>query len=341
MSGRRGDRSRVQIPAAQFSEVWENFFGLKRFAKMRGFGGFAVRGVFAPESLRVAGIVTKMLHSYFFFFSPDFRGSYLLPRFASGHQNNIIQNITMKKTIFVFALVAGLTSSAESAETQTIDFTSVNTTPTGLTTSADNWSYSGSGAFVNNNSRSYIRTTRTDFNDVDFTALLVYTVSGSGGSPIAFFGFGKGTPDQNYGEPQGSLYLRNPPSGFNGGRIDFNINSDTNGISYSTTYGEQPLPSTGSGQHKAQITKSGDSITIAVDSSGTGSFVPGFSEIFSMEDDLAFLDSSNSSIFFGSQASTTTFQSLTLTVVPEPSTYALLGIGAMGLLLVLRKKKTA
>jgi hypothetical protein len=29
------------------------------------------------------------------------------------------------------------------------------------------------------------------------------------------------------------------------------------------------------------------------------------------------------------------------TVVPEPSTYALLGIGAMGLLLVLRKKKTA
>ena len=246
----------------------------------------------------------------------------------------------MKKTIFVFALVAGLTSFAESAETQTIDFTSVNTTPTGLTTSADNWSYSGSGAFVNNNSRSYIRTTRTDFNDVDFTALLVYTVSGSGGSPIAFFGFGKGTRDKNYGEPQGSLYLRNPPAGFNNGRVDFNINSDTNGISYSTIYGVQPLPGTGSGQHKAQITKSGDSITIAVDSSGTGSFVPGFSKIFSMEDDLAFLDSSNSSIFFGSQVSTTTFQSLTLTVVPEPSTYALLLLSGAASLWALRRRKS-
>ena len=39
--------SRVQIPAARFSEVWEILFGLKMFAKMRGFGGFAVRGVFA------------------------------------------------------------------------------------------------------------------------------------------------------------------------------------------------------------------------------------------------------------------------------------------------------
>ncbi len=38
---------RVQIPAARFSDAWENFFGLKRFAKMRGFRGFAVRGVLA------------------------------------------------------------------------------------------------------------------------------------------------------------------------------------------------------------------------------------------------------------------------------------------------------
>jgi len=246
----------------------------------------------------------------------------------------------MKKTIFVFALVAGLTSFAQSAETQTINFTSVNTTPTGLTTSANNWSYNGSGAFVNNNSRSYIRTTRTDFNDVDFTALLVYSVSGSGGAPIAFFGFGQGIPDRNYGEPQGSLYLRNPPADFNDGRVDFNINSDTTGQDYGTTYGEQPLPGTGSGQHKAQITKSGDSITIAVDNSGTGSFVPDFSETFSLEDDLAFLDSSNSSIFFGSESSTTTFQSLTLTVIPEPSTYALLLLSGAASLWVLRRRKS-
>jgi hypothetical protein len=41
---------RVQIPAARFSEVCEIFFGLKRFAKMRGSGGFAVRGEFAVGS---------------------------------------------------------------------------------------------------------------------------------------------------------------------------------------------------------------------------------------------------------------------------------------------------
>jgi len=37
---------RVQIPAARFSEGWGNFFGLKMFARMRGFGGFSVRGKF-------------------------------------------------------------------------------------------------------------------------------------------------------------------------------------------------------------------------------------------------------------------------------------------------------
>jgi hypothetical protein len=47
---------RVQIPAARYSEVWKIFFGLKEFAKMRGFGGSTVRRVFATESLRVAGI---------------------------------------------------------------------------------------------------------------------------------------------------------------------------------------------------------------------------------------------------------------------------------------------
>ncbi len=34
-------------------------------------------------------------------------------------------------------------------------------------------------------------------------------------------------------------------------------------------------------------------------------------------------------------------QVMQVQVIPEPSTYALLGIGAMGVLMVLRKKKTA
>jgi hypothetical protein len=31
---------------ARFPEVWEILFGLKMFAEMQGFGGFAVRGEF-------------------------------------------------------------------------------------------------------------------------------------------------------------------------------------------------------------------------------------------------------------------------------------------------------
>jgi hypothetical protein len=40
-------RSRVQIPAARFSDAWENFFALKRFVKIAGFADSAVRGEFA------------------------------------------------------------------------------------------------------------------------------------------------------------------------------------------------------------------------------------------------------------------------------------------------------
>ncbi len=55
------------------------------------------------------------------------------------------------------------------------------------------------------------------------------------------------------------------------------------------------------------------------------------------------MDVTGSGMTFG-MAGVETTPNLAITagaVVPEPSTYALLGIGAMGLLLVLRKKKTA
>jgi len=48
-------RSWVQIPAARFSEAWEIFFGLKMFARMRGFGGFSVRGVFVMRRREANG----------------------------------------------------------------------------------------------------------------------------------------------------------------------------------------------------------------------------------------------------------------------------------------------
>ena len=69
--------------------------------------------------------------------------------------------------------------------------------------------------------RTYLRTTGTGYNDVDFVADMTVTVAGHGGVGIAFIGLGTGTTNECefFCEPTGhpSVYVRIFPDDFAGG----------------------------------------------------------------------------------------------------------------------------
>ena len=80
-------------------------------------------------------------------------------------------------------------------------------------------------------------------------------------------------------------------------------------------------PGPGNGTHRAQIRKTGEVVTLSLDEDYTsGPFIADYATSRSINTDLSFLDSTNSRLFFGTQAGNTTFDSVTVTVVPEPST---------------------
>jgi hypothetical protein len=265
----------------------------------------------------VAGIVTKMLHAYFFFFSPDFRGSYLLPRSAQGHQNNIIQNITMKKTILTLALVAGLTSFAGIAKADII-FQTINQT----------YETSGNLSFVYQPSVPQIHVSTS----------------------------------QNLSSGYSFSYN---PSGPNFMYQYYGIGSPTSPAYWSMTSDQQSqtLAADIVGGNRLS---SGDDVSSLLQSRGATAIVRELtSGYYGLQNvsyqnyrvngayyGWSYITVNDSSITLNAVAfQSTPFQSITVgdtgsgiytpPTVPEPSTYALLGIGAMGLLLVLRKKKTA
>ena len=96
-------------------------------------------------------------------------------------------------------------------------------------------------------------------------------------------------------------------------------------------------PGPGNGTHRAQITKFGDTLTLSLDEDYSGGpFTPDFNFSRSMSADLAFLNSGNSRLFFGVQSGNTTFDDLTVTVVPEPNSIPLLLLGGAGVFLLRR-----
>jgi hypothetical protein len=218
----------------------------------------------------------------------------LLLRSARGHQNNIIQNITMKKTILTLALAAGLTSFAGSAKAAVIT--------ANLNQFTDGSSYIGFG-----------------YNDGVITSDYNFGIDGSWQPAFddpPFFSFpATGAIGFMNGQSAGDGYYGggNAPLQY-GALIDALMSYDTSGPS------------------NIGVNESTGGYWAVKFNAGGGNFNYGYVQV----------DVTGSGMTFGvAGVETTPNVAITAGAVPEPSTYALLGIGAMGLLLVLRKKKTA
>ncbi len=234
-------------------------------------------------------------------------------------------------------MVSSFGTALQAASTFSEDFNA--TTITSDLTAQSGWVFGSNSTITGSaqnpsGTRTYITTTATDYNTADFTAQVQVHLNGGGGNGIGFVGFGSGTPIGEYGEPTDSLYLRMGPSNF-GPFVDANI--QPTGVNASLAD-----PSLGNGTYLVQVQKVGDNITLGVEQNYvSGAFVatPGMTYTASLSSDLPFLNSSNSTIFFGSQVANTTFDnfSVTVTAAPEPSRALLIAMGC-GLALLRRRR---
>lgn len=185
--------------------------------------------------------------------------------------------------------------------------------------------------------RRYVTTKDTDFNTVDFTFQITFSVNSPTATQTAFIGFGSGLEDPNFfSEPHTSIYLRQFPDDFEAGQLRLTISNSAQ------TPPNQPAESTlsaptgpGNGTHRVQIAKVGNIVTLSLDEDyGGGAFEPNFTASRDMAADLPFLDSTNSRLFFGVQGGNTTFDNLTVDVVPEPSSLFFLSGAALYFLLL-------
>ena len=251
---------------------------------------------------------------------------YLRRRFAQRKPNNIIQDITMKKTILALALAAGFTSFAGSAKAQALD--------AAITTSA----YRGLVSFNADGSTNAITTSGDPLPNsptalaFDSTGNLFIGTSGgtirqmTPDGTVSFFSqsfSGTGSLNGVNGlafNSAGKLFASITTSVYSG-LVSFNADGSTNAI---TTSGD-PLPnsptalafdSTGnlfigtSGGTIRQMTPDGTVSFFSQSFSGTGSF------------------SGVNALAFQPQ------------LVPEPSTYALLLLSGAASLWALRRRKS-
>lgn len=182
--------------------------------------------------------------------------------------------------------------------------------------------------------RAYIRTTETDWNTTDFTYEVSYITSGNeGGYEQAYFGIGMADRDGSYYDMPTSAYFLQI---WDGG---FAINSKAAiGAPTQLLVETVPLMTQDGTEHRLRMTRSGDAVIWDFDAGYNGTFAADYSYSRSLSGDAAFLDATNSRLFFGTGSNSwyaygrTTFDDVEMTVVPEPATLALLAVAGVAAL---------
>lgn len=231
-------------------------------------------------------------------------------------------NLVLKLTTALL-IVTEITATAATSFTENFSGATINPNLTAPSEFLFGPNASPNGTAQNpSGTRRYVTTVASDYNTVDFVYEITYTVIGPTPNQTAFIGFGSGVPDPNFfTEPHTSIYLRQFPDAFESGQLRLTLSSapqvPPNGppeVIISGNLGP------GDGTYRARITKTGNVVTLSEDVDYTGGvFTPDYSVSRDMATDLSFLNSENSRLFFGVQNGNTTFDDLSVTVVPEPS----------------------
>ncbi|MCB1126649.1 MAG: HYR domain-containing protein, partial [Verrucomicrobiae bacterium] len=167
--------------------------------------------------------------------------------------------------------------------------------------------YSLAGGEVRpNGPRAYIRTAATDYNTLDFQAEILYSMNGGGGAAGLFFGLGEAVGDPGYfNEPLHSVYALDHAQDFAlyQGTMIRSLASSGAPVNF---HAWQDAATISDGQHALRLIKQGDVLRWQMDHqyAAASGFVPTYSGSITLGE-VPFLDTSNSRLFFGTDASPT------------------------------------